>query len=297
VSSFSKLQTCIQINKNTKVKNKHFIFIIQNNNKNRKHIKIKNKKDKSLFKKLKHEPNIVEITHLCIKHEVQTMALDCMICSCSVRLSQPHFGQVWGWSPTFGKVQDLESSRTPGCLELDNKAQNNLHGSVLGVVEKVLKRRCRKWPRIGHLDICIPSYGQKKGRESNWQFDSRPLKVKNRPVPDVRSGSATWRWKALFEGYNFCSDLVPIRGRGEDVTTLLWAKCGGEAQHFKVGNLESSGILECLELNNKAQNTLHWGFLSVIGKALKRRYRKWTRIGHLDICSPSYGQKKGRESN
>jgi hypothetical protein len=45
VSSFSKLQICIQINKNIKVKNKHFILIIQN--KYRKHIKIKNKKDKN----------------------------------------------------------------------------------------------------------------------------------------------------------------------------------------------------------------------------------------------------------
>ncbi len=65
---------------------------------------------------------------------------------------------------------------------------------------------------MSHLDICSPSYGQKKGRESNWQFDSRPLKVQNRPVPDVRSESATWRWKALFEGYNFGSDLVSIGG-------------------------------------------------------------------------------------
>jgi len=30
-------------NKNTKVKKKHFIFIIQNKNKNKKHIKINNK--------------------------------------------------------------------------------------------------------------------------------------------------------------------------------------------------------------------------------------------------------------
>jgi hypothetical protein len=30
------------------------------------------------------------------------------------------------------------------------------------------------------------------------------------------------------------------------VATLLWAKCGGEAQHSKVGNLESSGTPECL---------------------------------------------------
>ncbi len=29
VSSFFKFQTCIQINKNTKVKKKHFIFIIK----------------------------------------------------------------------------------------------------------------------------------------------------------------------------------------------------------------------------------------------------------------------------
>jgi hypothetical protein len=36
------------------------------------------------------------------------------------------------------------------------------------------------------------------------------------------------------------------------------AKCGGEAQHLeKLGDLESSGTPECLELNNKAQNTLH----------------------------------------
>jgi hypothetical protein len=41
-----------------KSEKKHFIFIIQNNNKNRKHIKIKNKKDKSFLKKLKHEPSL-----------------------------------------------------------------------------------------------------------------------------------------------------------------------------------------------------------------------------------------------
>jgi hypothetical protein len=96
-------------------------------------------------------------------------------------LSQPYFGQVWGWSPTLGKSEDLESSGTPECLELDSKAQNTSHWGVLDVIGKVLKRTCRKWPRISHLDICSPSYGQKKGRESNWQFDSRPLKVGNWP--------------------------------------------------------------------------------------------------------------------
>ncbi len=105
------------------------------------------------------------------------------------------------------KVGDLESSGTPECLEFDSKAQNTSHWHVLGVIGKFLKRRYRKWPRIGHLDICSPSYGQKKGRE----FDSRPLKVRNRPLPDLRIESAIRRWKDLDEGYKFGLDLVAIR--------------------------------------------------------------------------------------
>jgi hypothetical protein len=101
------------------------------------------------------------------------------------------------------KVGDLESFGTPECLKFNNRSQNTLHW--------VLKRRYRKWPRIGHLDICSPSYGQKKGWESNWRFDSRPLKVGNQPLPDLRIESATRRWKDLDEGYNFGLDLVAIR--------------------------------------------------------------------------------------
>jgi len=129
----------------------------------------------------------------------------------SSKLSQPYFGQVWGWSPTLGKSEDLESSETPECSELDSKAQNTSHWGVVGVIEKVLKRKYRKWPCIGHLDICRPSYGQKKGRESNWQFDSRPLKVGNQPLPDLRIKSATRRSKNLDEGYKFDLDLVAIK--------------------------------------------------------------------------------------
>jgi hypothetical protein len=53
--------------------------------------------------------------------------------------------------------------------------------------------------------------GKRRGRESNWQFDSRPLKVKNRPLSDLRIESAIRRWKDLDEGYKFGSDLVAIR--------------------------------------------------------------------------------------
>jgi hypothetical protein len=134
-------------------------------------------------------------------------------------MSQPYFGQVWGWSSTLGKSEDLESSGTPKCLELDSKAQNTSHWGVLGVIGKVLKRRYRKWPRICHLNIYSSSYGQKKGRESNWQFDSRPLKIGNRPFPDIQIESAIRRWKDLDVGYKFGSDLVAIRLRSRE----LWA--------------------------------------------------------------------------
>ncbi len=82
-------------------------------------------------------------------------------------MSQPHFGQVWGVKPDTPKVGDLESFGTPEYLEFYIKAQNTLHWGVLDVIEKFLKCRYRKWPRIGHLDICSSSYEQKKGRESN----------------------------------------------------------------------------------------------------------------------------------
>jgi hypothetical protein len=121
--------------------------------------------------------------------------------------------------PNTWKSRELEASGTPECLELDSKGKNTSHWRVLSVIEKVLKRRYRKWPRLGHLDICNPSYGQKKGRESNWQFDSRPLKVENRPLFDIRFESAIWRWKDLDEGYKFGSDLVAI-GCG---SRELWA--------------------------------------------------------------------------
>jgi hypothetical protein len=122
------------------------------------------------------------------------------------------------------KVGDLESSGTSKNSELDCRGQNTSHWGVLDIIGKVLKCRCPKWPRMSHLDIWSPSYGQKKGRESNCQFDCRPLKVGNRPDPDVRWGSATWSWKALEESYKIGSYLVPIGGRGNK---LWWPKVSG----------------------------------------------------------------------
>ncbi len=78
---------------------------------------------------------------------------------------------------------------------------------VLNIIEKLLECRCLKWACMTHLDIWNISYGQKKGRESNWNFDAWSLKVENHPDFLVFRWSATYLWKAFDEGYNFASDL------------------------------------------------------------------------------------------
>jgi hypothetical protein len=86
---------------------------------------------------------------------------------------------------------------------------------------------------MGHLDIFSISYGKKKGRESNWQFDSRPLKVRNRPESDAFRSNATHRWKALKESYKFTLDFIPIRGLSKE----LWLRKVSRVQTGTISGL------------------------------------------------------------
>jgi len=73
----------------------------------------------------------------------------------------------------------LESRWTPESSRSDCKSQNPLDWRVFYFIGKLLKQKCLKWTCMTHLDIWNTSYGQKKSQESNWQFDSQPLKVGN----------------------------------------------------------------------------------------------------------------------
>jgi hypothetical protein len=117
------------------------------------------------------------------------------------------------------KMGTWESSETPKTLEFDCRGQNTLPWSYLYIIGKLSKCRCRKWPRMIHLDIYNMSYGKKKGRESNWQFDSRPLKVRNRPNLGVCRWSATHYWKDPKGSYKFALDLIPIGGLNKELWT------------------------------------------------------------------------------
>jgi hypothetical protein len=139
------------------------------------------------------------------------------------------------WTPTLGVGGSWSPKRTPKTSESVLRGQNSMACCVLYINGKLLKRRCLKWARIAHFNIWNTSYGQKKGRESNSResanFDSRPLKVRNRPDLLGCRRRATYRWKALDEGYNFASDCIAIGG-------LQKKLCA-----FKVPEVLAGGIL------------------------------------------------------
>jgi hypothetical protein len=141
----------------------------------------------------------------------------------------------WGNEPSHSQVNSHVGSWSPKwTIEFSEHnciGQNPSSQKVVYIIEKLLKRRCLKWACIAHLDIWNMSYDQKKGRESNWQFDSRPLKVGNRPdfVPCRRH--VAYRWNFFDKGYNFASDLIAIGG--------LHAKLFA----FKIARISVMGIL------------------------------------------------------
>jgi hypothetical protein len=78
------------------------------------------------------------------------------------------------------------------------------------LIGKLLRLKCLKWGLIIHLSTYNTSYGLRKGWESKCQFDSRPLKVRNRLDLHVCRGLATYFGQDLDKGYNFFLNLASI---------------------------------------------------------------------------------------
>jgi hypothetical protein len=110
-------------------------------------------------------------------------------------------------------------------------------------------------------------------------------------------GLLTRTW--LFHASNKCSFKHHVKTSPifYNVTTPLWGKCEVTIHTPENGTWESSKTPENSEFDYKGQNTSPWGVFYIVEKVLKRRCRKWPRMGHSDICSTSYVRKKGRESN
>ncbi len=106
---------------------------------------------------------------------------------------------------------ELESRWTLESSKGDYKGQNPMDWEVFYIIGKLLKCKCLTWDRMTHMDTLNTSYGQK-------QFDSRPLKVGNRPNFLACRWRVTYSWKTLDKGYNFASTLISIEG----LHTKLW---------------------------------------------------------------------------
>jgi len=132
----------------------------------------------------------------------------------------------------------MESWWTPETSKSNFRGQKSMNCGILYVIGKLLKRRCLKWVHIAHLYIWNTSYGQKKGPESNYQFDYRPEKVRSQPNLFSCRQRATYHCKALDESYNFTLDCTSIRGLFTKLRASKVAGVLGEKNHLDVGLVE-----------------------------------------------------------
>jgi hypothetical protein len=123
---------------------------------------------------------------------------------------------MWGNEHSHSQVSSHFGSLTfDGLPNFERKiagGQNPLNYRIPYITQKLLEHRCLKWDRTIHLYISNTSYGQKNDQESNWQFDSQPLKVENSTNFLAWRCHVTYCWKTLNEGYNFALDLTSIGG-------------------------------------------------------------------------------------
>jgi hypothetical protein len=120
-------------------------------------------------------------------------------------MSQPHFGISVRVKPTLPKVGSWNLLRLP-------KSQSSISGVKSPFIRVFFMSLERSW----NVDV------QNGFAWAIWTFATQVMgkrRAGNRPLPDVNSRSATWRWKALKEIYNFGLNLVPIRARGEKLWT------------------------------------------------------------------------------
>jgi hypothetical protein len=145
--------------------------------------------------------------------------------------------EEWEGDSLIPKMGTWESAKTSEISKFDCRGEKTSHWGVLYIIGKLSKCRCPKWARMSHLDIYNTSYDKKNGQESNWQFDSRPLKVGNWPDPGVCRWSVTHHCKSLDEGYNFASSSQSEVCRGSYAPLKLWESKLLEFRDSQVGVL------------------------------------------------------------
>jgi hypothetical protein len=152
---------------------------------------------------------------------------------------QPHFGASVRMKLTLPKVGTWSPPGFP-------KTQSLIAGAKTPYIEIIFIPLERSWNVDVQNGLAWPIQTsaaqvmvEKKDWESNWQFDSRPLKVRNRPDPGVFRWSATHRWKALEESYKFIqtSSQSKVWTRSYELPKSWESKLG----HFRDSSLGVPG--------------------------------------------------------
>jgi hypothetical protein len=76
------------------------------------------------------------------------------------------------WLRNALSLWELHLCKSCRCLKHWLERKTNTKLSLYDTIRNFLKHRCLKRPCIVHLDLICMSYNQRKGRESNWEFDS-----------------------------------------------------------------------------------------------------------------------------
>jgi len=79
---------------------------------------------------------------------------------------------------------------------------------------------------------------KRKGRKSNWQFDSQSLKVKNRLDFLTCRWRATHRWKTFDKIYNFALNFISIG----DLHAKLWCPKVAIVSTLEISRLSSRSL-------------------------------------------------------
>jgi hypothetical protein len=176
----------------------------------------------------------VELTSIQVSSKISAILFN--VCCCSVRHLLPFYPTIVSFHLTFFAILSYGSSicsiqcvatllwpsvrvkpntwkkvriwSPPG---LPNVQSSTARPKTL-CIEVFLMSLERSWSvdiENGLALVIWTSVAQVMGRRR--QFDSQPLKVGNRPLPDIRIENAIRCWKDLDAGYKFGSDFVAIR--------------------------------------------------------------------------------------
>jgi hypothetical protein len=134
----------------------------------------------------------------------------------------PGVQRVWGNEPSHSEVNSHVGSwspeLSPDFSKRNFRRQNSSPWNVIYIIENILKLICLKWACIAHLDIYNTSYGQKKDRESDWQFDSRPLKSQESTQFPCMQATCDIPLKSSRRGLQLCFKLHCDRRFAQEVT-------------------------------------------------------------------------------